>query len=153
MSYWEPLLFKYYYYCIYFYYYCISLAHRPLVSNVLPLTSSLGEFPGYWDWLRYPGLPSVLVSIAFSPFTFQISVFFYSLFACHWISFVFLLYDQHFCTHSIDPSLAEVEFPGLGLARCCSPRGRAWSRNLISNFCPGRGLNLGPQSNGRERYH
>jgi len=29
------------------------------VSNV-PLTSSLGEFPGYWDWLWYPGLPPML---------------------------------------------------------------------------------------------
>src|SRR6218665_3934060 len=28
---------------------------------------SLGEFPGYWDWLRDPGLPPVLVSIAFPP--------------------------------------------------------------------------------------
>ena|SRR6218665_1823683 len=36
-----------------------------------PLTSSLGEFLGYWDWLLYPGLSSVLVSIAF-PFSFPI---------------------------------------------------------------------------------
>jgi len=27
------------------------------------LTSSPGEFPGYWDWLWYPGLSVVLVSI------------------------------------------------------------------------------------------
>ena len=33
-----------------------------------PITSSLVEFPGYWDWLRYPGLPPVLVS--FSPLRF-----------------------------------------------------------------------------------
>jgi len=39
-----------------------------------PLTSSLGEFPGYWDWLWYPGLLPVLVSITF-PFAFHISVF------------------------------------------------------------------------------
>jgi len=32
-------------------------------------TSSRGEFPGYWDWLWCPGLPSVLVCIAF-PFVF-----------------------------------------------------------------------------------
>ena len=31
-----------------------------------PITSSLGEFPGYWDWLWNPGLPPMLVSIAFS---------------------------------------------------------------------------------------
>src|SRR6218665_1836308 len=58
-----------------------------------PITSSLGEFPGYWDRLWYPGLPSVLVSIAF-PFAFHISVFFHSLFTCHWISPVSLLYDR-----------------------------------------------------------
>src|SRR6218665_2677284 len=38
------------------------------------LTSSLGEFPGYWDWLWYPGRSPVLVSIAF-PFAFHISMF------------------------------------------------------------------------------
>src|SRR6218665_3326787 len=26
---------------------------------------TIGEFPCYWDWLRYAGLPLVLVSIAF----------------------------------------------------------------------------------------
>src|SRR6218665_1866312 len=39
-----------------------------------PLTSSLGEFPGYKDWLWYSGLSPVLVSIAI-PFAFHISVF------------------------------------------------------------------------------
>ena len=39
-----------------------------------PLTSSLGKFLGYWDWLWYPGLSPVLVSIAL-PFAFHISVF------------------------------------------------------------------------------
>src|SRR6218665_608073 len=38
------------------------------------LTSSLGEFPGYYDWLWYPGLSPMLVSIAL-PFAFHISVF------------------------------------------------------------------------------
>ena len=52
----------------------------------------------------------------FSLYTFHISVFFHPLFTCHWISFVFLLYDRRICTHSIDPSLADGEFPGLGLA-------------------------------------
>ena len=32
------------------------------------------------------------------------------------MSFVFLLYDRRICTHSIDPSLADGEFPGFGLA-------------------------------------
>jgi len=39
-----------------------------------PLTSSLGEFLGYRDWLWYPGLSPVLVPIAL-PFAFHISVF------------------------------------------------------------------------------
>jgi len=56
-----------------------------------PLTSSLGEFLGYRDWLWYSGLSPVLVSIAL-PFAFHISVFSISLFfACHWISFVYFL--------------------------------------------------------------
>jgi len=86
-----------------------------------------------------------------SPFAFgfHISVFLYSLFfTCHWISFVFLLYDRRFCTKSVDLSLIHFlcEFPGLGLAlvphvvvpeaeqRC------TWSRNLVPNFCPSPGL-------------
>src|SRR6218665_3619796 len=70
-----------------------------------PLTSSMGEFLGYWDWLWYPGLSSVFLSIAF-PFAFHILVFFYSLFfPCHWISFVILLYGRRICTHSVDLSL------------------------------------------------
>src|SRR6218665_3743894 len=111
-----------------------------------PLTSSLGEFPGYWDWLWYPGLPPVLASIAV-PFDFHISLFFHSLFTCHWISVVFLLYGRRIDTHSVDPSLTHYlgEFPGLGLAlvpdvvvpkaeqRC------AWRRQFDPNFCPGRG--------------
>ena len=44
------------------------------VDAQYPLTSSLDEFPGYWDWLWYPGLWPVLVSNAF-PFAFHIWVF------------------------------------------------------------------------------
>src|SRR6218665_2880777 len=40
-----------------------SMGSAP-VGAQCPLTSSLGEFLGYWDWLWYPGLSSVLVSIA-----------------------------------------------------------------------------------------
>ena len=80
-----------------------------------PLTSSLGEFLGYWA--DSSDIPPVLVSIAF-PFTFHISVFFHSLFfTSHWISFVFL-YEKRVCTLSVDPSLSHLlgEFPGLGMA-------------------------------------
>src|SRR6218665_3240211 len=50
-----------------------SMGSAP-VGGQCPLTSSLGEFLGYWDWLWYPGLTPVLVSIAL-PFAFHISVF------------------------------------------------------------------------------
>src|SRR6218665_794120 len=89
---------------------------------------------------------------SFPLFAFHISVFFHSLFTCHWILFVFLLYDPRIFTHSIDSSLADGMFPGLGLALVPevvvpeAEQGCARSRNLISNFCPGRGLNLGPHS-------
>src|SRR6218665_4023851 len=63
-----------------------SMGSAP-VGVPCPLTSSLGEFPGYWDWLWYPGLSPVLVSIAF-PFAFHISVSHSLFFLCHWISFV-----------------------------------------------------------------
>ena len=85
-----------------------------------------------------------------SHFTFHISLFFHSLFTTyHWFSFVFVLYDQRYV---IDPSLADGEFPGLGMALVSmlwSHRrsvGCAWSRNLVLNFCPVRSLNLGPRS-------
>src|SRR6218665_3461918 len=51
--------------------YSKSLGPDP-VGVHCPLTSSLGEFPGYWESLWYPGLLPVLVSIAF-PFAFHIS--------------------------------------------------------------------------------
>src|SRR6218665_3030431 len=110
-----------------------------------PISSSLGEFPSYWDWLWCPGLSPVLVSIAL-PFAFHTWCFPFAR-ICHWISIVFLIYGRRIATHSVDPSLTPFlgEFPGLGLAlvldvvvpeaeqRC------AWSRKLDSNFCPGRG--------------
>src|SRR6218665_2399544 len=110
-----------------------------------PISSSLGEFPSYWDWLWCPGLSPVLVSIAL-PFAFHTWYFPLAL-ICHWISIVFLLYGRRIATHSVDPSPTHFlgEFPGLGLAlvpdvvvpeaeqRC------ARSRKLDPNFCPGRG--------------
>jgi len=50
-----------------------SMGSASIVAQC-PLISSLGEFLGYWDWLWYPGLLPVLVSIAL-PFAFHISVF------------------------------------------------------------------------------
>src|SRR6218665_3993633 len=111
-----------------------------------PISSSLGEFPSYWDWLWCPGLSPVLVSIAL-PFAFHTWCFPFAL-ICRWISIVFLLYGRRIAIHSVYPSLTHFlgEFPGLGLAlvpdvavqeaeqRC------AWSRKLDPNFCPGRGI-------------
>src|SRR6218665_1710046 len=117
------------------------------VGVLCPLTSSLGEFPDYQDWLWYPGLLPVLESIALS-FPFHIWVLFHPLFfTCHWISFLLLLYGRRICTHSVDPSLTHFldEFPGLGLALQPdvvvpeAEQGCAWSRNLDPHFCPGRG--------------
>src|SRR6218665_625164 len=94
--------------------------HNPYSSMPVgvqcPISSSLGEFPTYWDWLWCPGLSPVLVSIAL-PFGFHTWCFPFVL-TCHWISIVFLLYGRRIATHSVDPSLTHFlgEFPGLGLA-------------------------------------
>src|SRR6218665_962241 len=109
------------------------------------ISSSLGEFPSYWDWLWYPGLSSVLVSIAL-PFTFHTWCCPFTL-ICHWISIVFLLYSRRIATHSVDPSLTHFlgEFPGLGLVLVPdvvvseAEQRYAWSRKLNPNFCHGRG--------------
>src|SRR6218665_592495 len=123
-----------------------SMGSAP-VGVQCPLTSSLGEFPDYQDWLWYPGLSPVSVSIALS-FAFHISVLFHPLFVtCHWISFVFLLYGRCICTHSVDPSLTHFlgEVPGVGLALVPdvvvpeAEQGCAWSKNLNPSVCPGRG--------------
>ena len=60
------------------------------VGAQCPLTFSLGECLGYRDWLCYPGLSPVLVSIAL-PFALHISVFYSLFFTCHRISFVYFL--------------------------------------------------------------
>src|SRR6218665_1278828 len=110
-------------------------------------------------WLWYPGLPPVLVSIAFSNFVFHISVFFHSLFTCHWISFVFLLYDRR-STHSIDPPLAGGEFHGSGLSLVPDvviPEAGHETRMKQKSrfkFMPWPGFERQTlQSNGRKRYY
>src|SRR6218665_3500923 len=121
-----------------------SLGSTP-VGVQCTISSSLGEFPSYWDWLWCPGHLPILVSIAL-PFAFLTWCFPFPL-ICYWISIVFLLYGRRIATHSVDPSLTHFlgEFPGLGLAlvpdvvvpeaeqRCVR------SRKLDPNFCPGRG--------------
>src|SRR6218665_3598171 len=66
-------------------------ANRPYIGAQSPLTSSLGEFLGYRDWLWYPGFSPVLVSIAL-PFCLPYLDVFYSLFfTCRCVSFVYFL--------------------------------------------------------------
>src|SRR6218665_2889981 len=79
-----------------------------------PISSILGEFSSYWDWLWCPGLSPVLVSIPL-PFAFHTWCFPFAL-ICHWISIVFLLYCRRIATHSVDHSHTHFlgEFPGLG---------------------------------------
>src|SRR6218665_1059922 len=103
-----------------------------------PISSSLGEFPSYWDWLWCPGLSPVLVSIAL-PFAFHTWSFPFAR-IYHWISIVFLLYGRRIATNSVDPSITHFlgEFPGLGLALVLDvvvPEAEqvcAWSRKLDS---------------------
>src|SRR6218665_627565 len=81
-----------------------------------PISTSLSEFPSYWDWLWCPELSAVLVSIALL-FAFHTWCFPFAL-ICHWISIVFLFYGRCIATRSGDPSLTHFlgEVPGLGLA-------------------------------------
>ena len=126
-----------------------------------PLPSSLGEFPGYWDWLWCPGLPPMLVSIAFSSSISRcFSIHFF--FICHWISFMFLFYDWCICTHSVDPSLTHFfrcvsRFGTSPGTRCCGPRGRAGVHRKQKShfkFLLWLGFALRTlQSNGCEHYH
>src|SRR6218665_1053097 len=110
-----------------------------------PISSSLGEFPSYWDWLWCPELSPVLVSIPL-PFAFNAWCFPFVL-ICHWISIVFLLYGRRIATHSVDPSLThclQVSFQAwdwLWYPMLWSQRRNkrcAWSRKLDPNFYPGR---------------
>ena len=114
------------------------------------------------SFLSFPGSGILGFRQCWCPFpSSSISrVFLHSLFfTCHRISFVFLLYDWCICTHRTTPHLGPAhffgEFPGLGLALVSdavvpeaeqSLQRCARSRHLVSNFCPGRGLNLGPCS-------
>src|SRR6218665_2975507 len=61
-----------------------------LSARRCPLTSSLGEFPGYWDWIWYPAWDFARVGV--QPFSLRLphlGVFHSLFFACHWISLVY----------------------------------------------------------------
>ena len=120
-----------------------SLGSVP-VGVQCPLTSSLGEFLGYWAGSGILGYRPYWCPLPF-PFALHILVFFHSLFTCNWILFAFLLYGRRICTNSVDPSLTHFlgELPGVGLALVPEAEQRcAWSRILDPKFCPGRGRTL-----------
>jgi len=118
---------------------CCSLGPQPNVPSLLARWVS--RLLGVWC----PGPAPCYCPLPFT-FTFHISVFIHSLFLnCHWISFVFLLYDQRIYTHSVDPWLTHFlcELPGLLQARCCGPRGRAglhMEQESQSKFLPWPGF-------------
>ena len=91
-----------------------------------------------------------------------LGVFPFTLFTCHWISFVFLLYDQCICTHRSTLHLLtfSVSFQAWDwfFTRCCGPMQRRSGVRMKQKsrikFLPWPGF--GPrtlQSDGRERYH
>src|SRR6218665_1850734 len=115
----------------YYYYYRLILSENNSSSSSLSMgstpvgvqcliSSSLGEFPSYWDWLWCPVLSPVglLVSIAL-PFAFHTWCFPFAL-IYHWISIAFLLYGRRIAIrHPFgQPFTCSLlgEFPGLGLA-------------------------------------
>jgi len=121
-----------------------SMGSTP-VGVQCPLTSSLGEFLGYWDGSGILGFrpcwcpsafPSPSISWCFSITLLRLPLDFIRVSS----------YDRRICTHSVDPSLTHPlgEFPGLGLALVLDvvvPKAEqscTWSRNLNPNFCPGR---------------
>src|SRR6218665_1218563 len=62
-----------------------------------PISSSLGEFPSYWDWLWCPGLSPVLVSIAL-PFVSIFGVF-------HSLLSAIGFQSCFFCTADVSPPI------------------------------------------------
>src|SRR6218665_3321506 len=110
-----------------------------------PISSSLGEFPSYWDWLWCPELSPVLVSIAF-PFAFHILVFpirSYLPLDFNRVSSLRPKYRHPFGRPFTYSLFRRVSRFGTGSGtRCCGSRGGqrcAWSRKLDPNFCSGRG--------------
>src|SRR6218665_3010270 len=57
-------------------------------KGMCPHFLTIGEFLGFRDWLWYPGLSPVLVSIAI-PYLAYLGVFYSLSFPCHWISFIY----------------------------------------------------------------
>src|SRR6218665_575277 len=98
-----------------------------------PIVPSLPHYVSrLLGWLWYPGLPPVLVSIAF-PFVFHISVFLYPLFFtchCHFIR-VSSLRPKYLHPFGRPFTYFIGKFLGFGTGsgtRCCGPRGGATVR-------------------------
>jgi len=101
-----------------------SMGSAP-VSVQCPFTSSLGEFPGYWNWLWYPWISPVLVSIAVLPY---LGVFPFTLLHLP-LNFIRVSYLRLMFLHpSVDLPLTHfvkwVSRLGTGSGIwCCGPRG------------------------------
>src|SRR6218665_1126560 len=83
-----------------------------------PISSSLGEFPSYWDWLWCPGLSPVgLIGVHRPSLRFPHLVFSIRSYLPLDLNRVSSLRPTY-PTHSVDPALTHflAEFPGLGLA-------------------------------------
>src|SRR6218665_1150681 len=89
-----------------------------------PISSSLGEFPSYWDWLWCPGLSPVLVSIAL-PFPYLVfSIRSYLPLDFNRVSSLRPTYHQPFGRPFTYSLFRRVFRLGTGSGtRCCGPRG------------------------------
>src|SRR6218665_3519565 len=127
-----------------------------------PLTSSLGGFPRYFDWLWFPGLSPVLVSIAFS---IRLSIS-----RCFSINSSPPSIEFHSCFFFMTAVPAPIGRPfsyslfrrvprlwtGSG-TRCCGPRGgegvRVKQKSRFKFFPWPKFEPRTLQCDGRERYH
>src|SRR6218665_3063150 len=106
-----------------------------------PISSSLGEFPSYWDWLWCPGLSPVLVSIAFpSPFILYVFLSLFLPLDFNRVSSFRPTYRHPFGRPFPYSLFRWVSRLGTGSGtRCCGPRGGTAVRMeqiTLSKFLP-----------------
>src|SRR6218665_162142 len=105
-----------------------------------PISSSLCEFPSYWDWLWCPGLSPVLVSIALRLPYLVFSIRSYLPLDFNRVSSFRPTFRHPFrqpLTYSLFRWVSRLR-TGSG-PRCCCSRGGQWCRKLDPNVCSGRG--------------
>src|SRR6218665_2717004 len=77
-------------------------------APVGPLTSSLGEFLGYRDWLALVSWAFPRVGVPFLRLPY-LGVFYSLFFACHWISFVYFSRWRYLNPPTNPPPYARLE--------------------------------------------